>query len=197
LDKDARDGKDGKDGPYIGDILTRALFVEIFLEGENTHEAKCAAVARATKLSTRMSAALAKVPAREHIRAIHNLVANRVTSKFLDRCVAVMHRGQRRGPVLHSHSFCRKYYDVISRIREDVRNGLPGCAFWKTPGEHAVAVVTLRAALGGGAVLLEGYAGYAAIVAALHNKPHLKKDAGILALLRATYLGDRRDFMQM
>lgn len=90
LDKDARDGKGGKDGPYIGDILTRALFVEIFLEGENTHEAKCAAVARATKLSTRMSAALAKVPAREHNRAIHNLVTDRVTSKLLDRCVAVM-----------------------------------------------------------------------------------------------------------
>lgn len=78
---------------------------------------------------------------------------------------------------------------IRDRVREVVRDGHPGCSFWKLPG-HEGTVGRLSAGLGTGP-RLSGYAGYTAVLNLIKKDGPLVEDAAVLALVGASYMADR------
>ena len=87
---------------------------------------------------------------------------------------------------------CRLLNDTRSRIREKISQHLPGCAWWKTPGDAAIAA--LRVALGPGPYL-PGIAGYKAILHAVNSSPVLKNNAEVKGLIATTLAMDRASIL--
>lgn len=191
------DSERDKGGSYVEDTLKRALVAEIFVEGDNTLNAKHFAVVAAVTQSPLMAATLSRVREDQRERHLWRLVNEPVINRTLERCVTRNAWPALTASCMRFPLHCSNHDDLQSRIRERVRDGMPGCSFWKTPGDHAEAVTTLRAALGGGEIMQEGYKGYGAIVAALNRSPALKNNQGVIALLGQTYIADRRAFMTL
>ena len=76
-----------KGGSYVQDTLKRALVTEIFMEGDNTPNAKYLAVVAAVTQSPLMATTLNRVPENQRERHLWRLVNEPDINQTLERCV--------------------------------------------------------------------------------------------------------------